>query len=195
MPHFGKSFKMFEKIIPSPKLRITDLLENCDRNCVLCDQLAVAECRSCSKDLLIPRTTYIVSLCKKCDIAVHSRPDRKEHNSRAMQKSPAAYENEELELFAVICKDTSHYVSFVKFEDGNWCFFDSMADRIGGEDGYNVPRVVKCDDLNDWLQNPEKVRDKENVIADPIRRLFSDAYMCMYVAPERSLYERPDDDK
>lgn len=39
-----------------------------------------------------------------------------------------------MELFAVLCIETSHYVSFVKCgsgPDAPWCFFDSMADRKG----------------------------------------------------------------
>lgn len=39
-----------------------------------------------------------------------------------------------MELFAVLCIETSHYVAFVKAGVGHeapWCFFDSMADRKG----------------------------------------------------------------
>ena len=39
-----------------------------------------------------------------------------------------------MELFAVVCIETSHYVTFVKSglgPDAPWCFFDSMADRKG----------------------------------------------------------------
>lgn len=39
-----------------------------------------------------------------------------------------------MELFAVVCIETSHYVAFVKTgsgPDAPWCFFDSMADRKG----------------------------------------------------------------
>ena len=39
-----------------------------------------------------------------------------------------------MELFAVVCIHTSHYVAFVKGgsgADAPWCFFDSMADREG----------------------------------------------------------------
>ena len=39
-----------------------------------------------------------------------------------------------MELFAVLCIETSHYVAFVKCgmgPDTPWCFFDSMADRKG----------------------------------------------------------------
>ena len=44
---------------------------------------------------------------------------------------------EKMELFAVICIQTSHYVSFVKTgkspngQAAEWIFFDSMADRMG----------------------------------------------------------------
>lgn len=40
---------------------------------------------------------------------------------------------EKLELFAVLCIETSHYVSFVKHgpKATDWIFFDSMADRMG----------------------------------------------------------------
>lgn len=39
-----------------------------------------------------------------------------------------------MELFAVLCIETSHYVAFVKYggADSAWLFFDSMADRDGG---------------------------------------------------------------
>ena len=39
-----------------------------------------------------------------------------------------------MELFAIICIETSHYVSFVKCNgkgEPNWVFYDSMADRKG----------------------------------------------------------------
>ena len=39
-----------------------------------------------------------------------------------------------LALYAVVCIQTSHYVTFVKCGSGPeapWLFFDSMADRIG----------------------------------------------------------------
>lgn len=38
-----------------------------------------------------------------------------------------------MDLFAVLCIETSHYVAFVKYgrDDSAWVFFDSMADRDG----------------------------------------------------------------
>lgn len=44
------------------------------------------------------------------------------------------YDNYRMELFSVMCIETSHYVAFVKTgsgENSQWVFFDSMADRIG----------------------------------------------------------------
>lgn len=40
---------------------------------------------------------------------------------------------DKLELFAVLCIETSHYVSFIKHgpKSQDWIFFDSMADRQG----------------------------------------------------------------
>jgi ubiquitin carboxyl-terminal hydrolase CYLD len=41
---------------------------------------------------------------------------------------------ETMDLFAVVCIHTSHYVAFVKCGDqleSPWVFFDSMADRVG----------------------------------------------------------------
>ena len=46
---------------------------------------------------------------------------------------------EKMELFAVICIQTSHYVAFVKSgmeQHSPWVFFDSMADRKG--DSYSL---------------------------------------------------------
>jgi hypothetical protein len=48
-----------------------------------------------------------------------------------------------MELFAVVCIQTSHYVAFVKAGSGAeapWCFFDSMADRTG--ESTNVNYIV-----------------------------------------------------
>lgn len=47
-----------------------------------------------------------------------------------------------LQLASVLCIETSHYVAFVRtLHASKWVFFDSMADRVGLSDGYNVPQV------------------------------------------------------
>lgn len=50
------------------------------------------------------------------------------------EDKPIPIPREKMELFAVVCIQTSHYVSFVKTgkgRDAKWIFFDSMADRMG----------------------------------------------------------------
>ena len=46
-----------------------------------------------------------------------------------------------MELFAVLCIETSHYVAFVKYgkDDSAWLFFDSMADRDGTSQTFLPP--------------------------------------------------------
>ena len=52
---------------------------------------------------------------------------------------------EKMELFAVICIETSHYVAFVKSgsdRQSPWVFFDSMADRKGTSLSENAADMV-----------------------------------------------------
>lgn len=102
-----------------------------------------------------------------------------------------------MELFAVVCIATSHYVSFVKAGPGPnppWCFFDSMADRIGGIGGYNIPKLVSVNDLPKWLSeggskelNEAAITDKQ--LPEHAKRLFCDAYMCMYQSRDVMMYQ------
>lgn len=55
-------------------------------------------------------------------------------NGEPAGSSDVVLPREKMELFAVVCIQTSHYVSFVKCgmgKDAPWVFFDSMADRMG----------------------------------------------------------------
>jgi hypothetical protein len=58
-----------------------------------------------------------------------------------------------LNLFAVLCIETSHYVAFVKChkQDGQheWIFFDSMSDRIHNEK--NIPCVSRLPNFDQWI--------------------------------------------
>lgn len=101
-----------------------------------------------------------------------------------------------MELFAVVCIETSHYVSFVKSgsgQDAPWCFFDSMADRKGEQNGYNIPEMVSVPDLPHWLSdegarllNEQWTNDK--LLPEYAKRLFCDAYMCMYQSTDVMMY-------
>jgi len=74
-------------------------------------------------------------------LATNTDYQRVYESSTGIMKTALSAENideslrEKMELFAVICIQTSHYVAFVKSGSGRqapWLFFDSMADRKGG---------------------------------------------------------------
>merc|ERR550539_1409777 len=94
-----------------------------------------------------------------------------------------------MELFAVMCIETSHYVSFVKCglgPDAPWCFFDSMADRKGEQNGYNIPEVTPAPEVETILSESSSADFKSsraNSMGEQVKRLCSDAYMCFYQSP------------
>ncbi|KAM6283284.1 ubiquitin carboxyl-terminal hydrolase CYLD-like [Porphyrio hochstetteri] len=202
MPRFGKDFKMFSKIIPSLELDITDLLLDSPRECCICGDVATLECSECFKDKVFA-ATGMKQFCSSCSRQVHSHHQRKTHqptrlhvpeefyswNLRGSQQVP----REKMELFAVLCIETSHYVSFVKYgpENEHWMFFDSMADRHGDENGYNIPTVTLCPEVAKYLDLPlsalalEQPRDMDGVA----KRLFCDAYMYLYQSKKMALYK------
>ncbi|XP_072527128.1 ubiquitin carboxyl-terminal hydrolase CYLD isoform X1 [Salminus brasiliensis] len=201
MPRFGKDFKMFNKIFPSLELDITDLLEDTPRECRICGGLALYECRECYEDADIT-AGKIKQFCEKCNTQVHLHPRRKTHRygklsvPKELQEGvwrQGSFPHQQMELFAVLCIETSHYVAFVKYgaADSAWLFFDSMADRDGGQNGFNIPQVSPCPEVGAYLKmTPEELHalDPKN-IQGYARRLLCDAYMCMYQSPTMSLYK------
>ncbi|XP_029000249.1 ubiquitin carboxyl-terminal hydrolase CYLD isoform X17 [Betta splendens] len=201
MPRFGKDFKMFNKIFPSLELDITDLLEDTPRECRICGGLALYECRDCYEDGDIT-AGKIKQFCEKCNTQVHLHPRRKAHRHsklsvpKELQEGTGrqgSYPRQKMELFAVLCIETSHYVAFVKYgsADSAWLFFDSMADRDGGQNGFNIPQVSPCPEVEAYLKmTPEELHALDpKSIQGQARRLLCDAYMCMYQSPTMSLYK------
>ncbi|XP_042321038.1 ubiquitin carboxyl-terminal hydrolase CYLD-like [Sceloporus undulatus] len=202
MPRFGKEYKMFSKIIPSLELDITDLLLDSPRECFVCGDVATQECSACFKDKKFA-DTGLKQYCDSCCSQAHSHYQRKGHQTTKLHipeefrrdghHGSLRVPREKLELFAVLCIETSHYVSFVKYgpEKENWMFFDSMADRHGDENGYNIPTVTLCPEVAKYLEMPvatlamEQPRDMEGVA----KRLFCDAYMYMYQSKKMALYK------
>ncbi|XP_062987266.1 ubiquitin carboxyl-terminal hydrolase CYLD-like [Elgaria multicarinata webbii] len=201
MPRFGKEYKMFSKIIPSLELDITDLLLDSPRECFVCGDVATQECSACFKDKMFA-DTGLKQYCDSCCTQAHSHYQRKSHQitklhipeefCRGRRPGSPRVPREKLELFAVLCIETSHYVSFVKYgpDKENWMFFDSMADRHGDENGYNIPTVTLCPEVAKYLEMPvatlamEQPRDM-----GVAKRLFCDAYMYMYQSKKMSLYK------
>ncbi|XP_073740474.1 ubiquitin carboxyl-terminal hydrolase CYLD isoform X3 [Callorhinus ursinus] len=201
MPRFGKDFKLFKKIFPSLELNITDLLEDTPRQCRICGGLAMYECRECYDDPDISAGN-IKQFCKTCNTQVHLHPKRLNHkyNPVSLPKDLPDWDwrhgcipCQKMELFAVLCIETSHYVAFVKYgkDDSAWLFFDSMADRDGGQNGFNIPQVTPCPEVGEYLKmSPEDLHSLDSRrIQGCARRLFCDAYMCMYQSPTMSLYK------
>nr|XP_060643805.1 ubiquitin carboxyl-terminal hydrolase CYLD isoform X2 [Anolis sagrei ordinatus] len=201
MPRFGKDFKMFNKIFPSLELNITDLLEDTPRQCRICGGLAMYECRECYEDTEIS-AGKIKQFCKTCNTQVHLHPRRQSHkfNPVSLPKDLPDWDwrhgcipCQKMELFAVLCIETSHYVAFVKYGKGDsaWLFFDSMADRDGGQNGFNIPQVTPCPEVGEYLKmSVEELHSLDSRrIQGCARRLLCDAYMCMYQSPTMSLYK------
>ncbi|KAM9308477.1 uncharacterized protein PAF06_012686 [Gastrophryne carolinensis] len=200
MPRFGKEYKMFSKIVPSLEIDITDLLLDSPRECVVCGQLATYECFDCFQDVLLS-SPGMKQYCALCSQQVHGHRKRKNHkpvplkNPEGFHKAPGTRKipRETLELFAVLSIETSHYVSFVKYgtEKGSWMFFDSMADRYGSENGYNIPRVSLCPEVATYLASPLKdlINQSPREMKGVAKRLFCDAYMYMYQSKRMALYK------
>ncbi|XP_029336236.1 ubiquitin carboxyl-terminal hydrolase CYLD isoform X3 [Mus caroli] len=201
MPRFGKDFKLFKKIFPSLELNITDLLEDTPRQCRICGGLAMYECRECYDDPDIS-AGKIKQFCKTCSTQVHLHPRRLNHSYHpvSLPKDLPDWDwrhgcipCQKMELFAVLCIETSHYVAFVKYgkDDSAWLFFDSMADRDGGQNGFNIPQVTPCPEVGEYLKM--SLEDLHSLDSRRIqgcaRRLLCDAYMCMYQSPTMSLYK------
>lgn len=100
-----------------------------------------------------------------------------------------------MDLFAVLCIETSHYVCFVKCgkgPDAPWCFFDSMADRKGEQNGYNIPEVLLFDEFAFWTSDNGTTyllnNKDDKLLPEMARRLICDAYLCFYQYNELSTY-------
>ncbi|XP_051565507.1 ubiquitin carboxyl-terminal hydrolase CYLD-like [Myxocyprinus asiaticus] len=198
MPRFGKDFKMFDAILPSLTLDITDLLDDAVRQCSICQSLAQWECVQCYEDDDIT-PGQLNQYCNTCNTQVHTHKKRQTHKPAHIRvpldcwEGPVHGSRQLMDLFAVTCIETSHYVSFVKHgpHHTDWLFFDSMADREGGENGFNVPQVRACPEVGHYLSLTidEISRLDAASLRDPVRRLLCDAYMCLYHSPELSLYK------
>ncbi|XP_046737683.1 ubiquitin carboxyl-terminal hydrolase CYLD [Diprion similis] len=201
MPRFGKSFKMYQKIQPSQLLDVTDIIEDSPRQCTVCGKLAEFECKECYGQCGVGLES--IAFCVKCLEKVHSHEKRKSHKAKkltvpiefAILQEHCPVPRLYMELSAVVCIETSHYVSFVKCGSGSdapWCFFDSMADRKGEQNGYNIPEMVPCPDFPYWLSEDgahylaELTDDRQ--LPEHAKRLLCDAYMCMYQSPDVMMY-------
>ncbi|XP_023692192.1 ubiquitin carboxyl-terminal hydrolase CYLD [Paramormyrops kingsleyae] len=198
MPRFGKDYKMFDAILPSLTLDITDLLDDTLRECSICQSVAEWECAQCYEDLDI-KPNCLKQYCQICNTQVHNHRKRLSHKPDKVGvpggpwAGPVHGVRQQMSLFAVTCIQTSHYVSFVRCgpTPTDWLFFDSMADREGGENGFNVPQVKACPEVAQYLTQSDGELSKleTSSLHGAARRLLCDSYMCLYHNPQLSLYK------
>ncbi|XP_060636100.2 ubiquitin carboxyl-terminal hydrolase CYLD-like [Anolis sagrei] len=201
MPRNGKNFKAFRTIQPSLELDLTDLLEETPRECSICQELAVNECLDCYGDPSFG-IRRIKQFCRVCSQQVHKHRARRGHHLRPLHlpkefshsaSLPEIIPRQTMQLFGVLCIETSHYVAFTRQgpDVHQWLFFDSMADREGGLNGFNIPRVTPCSEVAEYLEmSPEELRSLDpKSLPACARRLLCDAYMCFYHSPSLGLYK------
>lgn len=201
MPRFGKQYKLYQRVLPSPLLDVTDLIEGLPRQCAVCGGLARWECGACAGEGGEAGGGGALdggALCHGCLRLAHAaRPTHKAIPLAVCEEFVSILEScpvprVYMELFAVLCIETSHYVAFVKAgvgHDAPWCFFDSMADRKGERHGYNIPEIVCFPELGAWLsEEARSPPNAERAPPKPARRLLADAYMCFYRSPQVAMY-------
>ncbi|XP_065676103.1 ubiquitin carboxyl-terminal hydrolase CYLD isoform X3 [Hydra vulgaris] len=194
VPRFGQN-KIFNRIQITPTLDLSPFLLDAQHFCIICGDSSSCYCKTCVCEF--GWNNVYTYLCQKCSSIVHSHNKRHDHevvelssfSSNVSEANSPAFTT--MELFAVICIKTSHYVSFVKCGEGDeasWVFFDSMADRQGDHDGYNIPKVIEVPKLKDFLlASPLDISNikKEEELA---LRLYEDASLCFYRNTQMSMY-------
>uniref|UniRef100_A0A8C0IWG9 ubiquitinyl hydrolase 1 n=1 Tax=Chelonoidis abingdonii TaxID=106734 RepID=A0A8C0IWG9_CHEAB len=171
------------------------------RECCICQALALSECPQCFGDPSIGAGSTR-QYCALCCQQVHRHRARRSHRPRALclppelehlPPPPGPLPRQTMQLYATLCIQTSHYVAFARHgpHRGQWLFFDSMADRQGGQNGFNIPQVTPCPEVADYLEmSPEELQVLDPKCLPPCaRRLLCDAYMCLYHSPTLGLYK------
>ena len=128
-------------------------------------------CQECYRQRSSSTSTdnIVICYCDACLQKLHTSTPKKElidHQPRQMKDVRC-----KLNLSAVLCIETSHYVAFVKCrnqdQQDEWLFFDSMSDRVNEK---NIPRVSDVPNFNRWIDDASK---DENVFKSIDRRLSS----------------------
>jgi ubiquitin thioesterase CYLD len=177
MPRSDADLVHYDAIVPNPKLEISHLTDN-DSNpkpCI-CGEKAVWECEHCL------RAHGEKSGSAYCDNCVHNCLTDNIHDGLDHTAKPIRIKATSLDLLAVICIRSSHYVTFVKCGAGPnspWLFFDSMA--------AGSCEVQHISEMNKWLkqleEKPGLFKDRKTKIPGRVRRILTDNHICIYYSP------------
>lgn len=191
MPRFGQE-KLFRRIQITSTIDVAPILTNELQSCALCGTPTHQHCPDCA--YLFGYNKVHTFMCDSCWDVLHKHPNRKSHKKPSFvnNKVSKTSSSTQLELFAVVCIEKSHYVSFVRSgfgEEEKWLFFDSMADRVGGENGHNIPEITVVDNLKMFLNGTaEQINELDKKIHEQVIRVFDDASLCFYYNKDLSLY-------
>ncbi|CAI2348077.1 unnamed protein product [Caenorhabditis sp. 36 PRJEB53466] len=193
LPRYGQQ-KVFDKILPLESIDITPFVSGAISPCAKCGACAECFCPTC----FLTRRVFFTEIvfCRNCFQHCHNLPEIQDHSARGLYppgKPAKKPHSHKMVLSAVLCIETSHYVAYVRTASNQWVFFDSMADREGLSDGFNVPVVRECGNMSDWLslQGWNRLKDADETgqikamfgkaVLDPlVGRLLSDSYICFY---------------
>ncbi|KRY51352.1 Ubiquitin carboxyl-terminal hydrolase CYLD, partial [Trichinella britovi] len=195
IPRYGKE-RLYRGVLPSLQLDISSILLCHPHVCWKCSSLADLQCLECylTETHWLNETFFCFNCFREFHCALKSEQDHAVVTLPSIDvRSPPSPVI--LQLAAVLCIESSHYVSFVRVGDrpeSDWIFFDSMADREGEETGHNVPEVRLFSDFSRWL-SPENVDQLHSSTIDsnvsaPFERLITDCYLCFYYWPDGLLY-------
>ncbi|XP_048353935.1 ubiquitin carboxyl-terminal hydrolase CYLD-like [Sphaerodactylus townsendi] len=190
LPRFGKGFKTFPSVYPSLELDLTDLVDQASQTCCACSGQAPYECSWCHLDSFLNPSHLrpLRGIAKK----VPPHQPRQKYSCIGQELNSSSTKSQILELFAVLCIESNHYVAFVRYGASrqSWLFFDSMAGRLEKENGSHIPLVKACPQLGHYLaMAPEDISAVDIKQMDQFsRRLFCDSYTFMYQRPKFSSY-------
>ena len=85
---FGRQFKVYDRILPSQLLDVTDIIEASPRQCVICGVLAEWECSACfgDHDSGLQSTAF----CHSCLTRTHQHARRIDHKTERL-KTPVGW--------------------------------------------------------------------------------------------------------
>lgn len=178
-PRHGRAEHYYPYIIPDRQITLDqDILQLV---CIECQKTngdpeqsqGFYFCQECYRERppTISTENIVICYCGACLRKLHAitpYQERVDHQPKRMKD--VRYK---MNLSAVLCIETSHYVAFVKcrnqdqHQQDEWLFFDSMSDRVNEK---NIPCVSRAPNFNRWI---DEASEDDYVFKNIDRRLKS----------------------